>query len=250
MRKFAKLIFPAVIVILAAVVLHVFSDDYEGPAFVSSTTGERGASLLYDTLRHMGYPARVSRRPLNAFTDTNNAYILIQPNEVHFSQTKAEEMLAWVNSGGRLIFLHNNPFTLFDMLIDSRGTRFGSLMIHELGQGMFIRGSANDIININMMDNADTGVRIHAILSNWSADRIIFAEYYHGTQTAETFFNRLPVIIRLVFVQLVLLAIIIVWHLGKRFGNPIVYYEEQEREENEHVHALARLYMKTRRHKS
>ncbi|MCL2286031.1 MAG: DUF4350 domain-containing protein [Firmicutes bacterium] len=247
MRKLTKLIFPAIIVILATVVLHVFSDDHEGPAFVSSTTGERGASLLYDTLRHMGYPARVSRRPLSAFTDINNAYILIQPNEVHFSQTKAEEMLAWVNSGGRLIFLHNNPFTIVDTLIDSRGTRFGSLMIHELGQGMLIRGFANDVINENMMDNADTGARIHAILSNWGADRIIFAEYYHGMQTTDTFFNQLPIIARLVLVQLGLLAIIIVWHLGKRFGNPIAYYEEQEREENEHVHALTRLYLKTRR---
>jgi len=249
LRKLTKFIFPAILVIIAAVVLHVFSDDYEGPAFVSGTTGERGASLLYDTLRHMGYPVRVSRRPLTMHTNTNDAYIFIQPHYSHFDYYKAEELLAWVYSGGKLIFLHNRPVTIFDTLIHSAGTGFGNLTIHEIGQGVFVRGHANDIININLMEDADTGARIHTVINRSNVDRIMFAEYYHGMRATETFFNRLPTIVRLIVVQLGLVGIIIVWHLGKRFGNPIIYYEEHEREENEHVHALTRLYMKTRRRK-
>jgi len=246
-NKLKKFIFPAVIVIIAAIVLHSFSSDYDGRPFAASTTGERGASLLYDTLRHMGYPVRVSRRPLTARTNADYAYIFIQPHHSHFDYAKAEELLDWVYSGGRLIFLHNNPSTILDTLMHSPGTRFGNLTIYEHGQGVLVRGHSSDITNINMINDHDTGARIHAIISNGNTGRIIFAEYYHNPPATEIFFNRLPAIVRLIIVQLGLLGIIIVWHLGKRFGNPIEYYEEHEREENEHVHALARLYMKTRR---
>ena len=233
--------------LIAAVVLHVFSSDYEGPAFRSSTTGEQGASLLFDTLRHMGYPVRIGRSPINMGTDITHAHIIIQPHSSHFYQEKAEKIFDWVNSGGKLIFLHNSPSTIFDEFTETLGINFGSLTLYEIGDGMFVRGRANDITNKNLIDDAETGARLEALIYRWSVNRVVFAEYYHSPPAAETFFNRLPTIVRLVLVQLILLAVIIMWHLGKRFGNPIVYYQEQEREENEHVHALTRLYMKTRR---
>ena len=247
MSKLKKFILPAIIVIIAAVILYVFSSDFEGRPFAAYTTGERGTSLLYDTLRHMGYPARISRRPLTARTNINHAYIIIQPVFSHFDDDKAEALLAWVYSGGKLIFLHNHRTSPFDR--HPPGTTFGSLTIYEIGQGIFVRGSTNDITNRNMINDHDTGARIHAIISSWNVDRVIFAEYYHNPPASETFFNRLPTIVRLIIVQLGLMSIILVWHLGKRFGNPIIYYEEHEREENEHVHALTRLYMKMRRRK-
>jgi len=246
--KLKKFIFPTVIVIIAAIVLHSFSSDYEGRPFAAATTGERGASLLYDTLRHMGYPVRVSRRPLTAQTDTNHVYVLIQPIHSLFTQDKSEALLDWVYSGGKLIWLCNCPNDNFVTRLTS-GTSFGNLTIFEHGQGVFVNGRSNDITNINMINDHDTGARIHVIISNWDAGRIVFAEYYHNPPASETFFNRLPAIVRLIIVQLGLVSVILVWYLGKRFGNPIAYYEEHEREENEHVHALTRLYMKTRRRK-
>jgi len=46
--------------------------------------------------------------------------------------------------------------------------------------------------------------------------------------------------------QLAIIAALIIWRLGKRFGEPIPFYEEIEREENEHIKALANLYQKSR----
>jgi hypothetical protein len=43
--------------------------------------------------------------------------------------------------------------------------------------------------------------------------------------------------------------LLLIWHVGKRFGKPVPAYEETEREENEQVRALARLYNKTDRRK-
>ena len=248
MNKFKTLILPAVIVIIAVVVLHVFSSDDSGPAFRASTTGERGASLLYDTLQYMGYPVGVSRSRVGLRTNINHAYIIIQPSyPPFFDEDIVNEKLEWIRTGGRLIFLQNQNNTVFDIVLSGYATNFGSLRLYELGDGMIVTGRANYITNLNLMEEPDTGARVQAILDLWGADRIMFGEYYHGPRPTEPLFNRMPIIVRLVFVQLVLVAVMLVWHFGKRFGNPIVYYEEHEREENEHIHALTRLYMKIKR---
>ena len=249
MNKLSKIILPAILVIIAAVVLQTFSVNQDGAPFTANNTTERGASLLFDTLAHMGYPVRVGRRPVNMTGYANRAYIFIQPNLAHFNEEKTADLLAWVAAGGQLFFLHNNPSTPIDAAISTGGTSFGSLTIHEIGQGVLVRGRAEDIVNIHLMNQPDTGAGIEAVLSQrWETiSRVYFAQFYQHPPAAETFFNRLPFIIRLAVIQLALIALIIVWYLGKRFGNPIAYYQEQEREENEHVRALAQLYMKTRR---
>lgn len=246
MGKLAKIIFPVILVIIAGGIIHTFNDGYDGAPFMAATTGERGASLLFDTLRHMNYPVRVSRRRVNT-ADANRTYIFIQPDLSHFDEDTVRELLGWVAAGGHLIFLHNNPSTPIDMPVPTPGTTFGNLLIHEIGQGLFVRGQAESIVNIHLMDAPDTGARIEAILYRDSGRRIYFAEHYRRPPTADTLFNRLPVVIQLTVIQLGLLALAIVWYMGKRFGNPIPYYQAQEREENEHVHALARLYMKSKR---
>ena len=243
LRKLSKTIFPFVIVVLAATILFVFdSNDGGGPAYVSFSTGERGASLFFDTLRHMGYPVRQGRTPVDRFSSTQDAYIIIQPTNPYVDSNMAEEMITWATMGGRLIFLQNQ-LTYFDLLLPG-GIIYGNLMIYEVGQGIIITGNAREITNRSLIDNAGTGAMLHSIITRWDVENIWFAEYYHGLGTRSNLFTRLPAVVRLVFVQMLLVGIMVVWHLGKRFGNAVPYYEETEREENEHVHALARLYMK------
>jgi len=248
LNKFKKLIMPVIIVIIAAVVLYVFSSDDSGPEFRASTTGERGVSLLYDTLQYMGYPVGVSRNRVDMRTNINHAYIIIQPSyPLFFDEDIVNEKLEWIRMGGRLIFLQNQNNTAFDIALSNYATNFGSLRLYELGEGMLVTGRANDITNLNLMEEPNTGAILQIIIDIWGADRIMFGEYYHGPRPTDPLFNRMPIIVRLVFVQLALVAVMLVWYLGKRFGNPVVYYEEHEREENEHIHALTRLYMKIKR---
>ena len=84
---------------------------------------------------------------------------------------------------------------------------------------------------------------LHRALDAWQADRIWFAEYYHGYRTRETLVTQLPDVVKYATAQLVLITFVMVGWLGKRFGKPVPYYEEIEREENEHIKALAKLYM-------
>jgi len=244
LRKLSKIIFPAIIVILGIVVLHFFNNDTQGDSFTATNTGVHGASLFFDTLQHMGYPVSITRRPLTTDTNTTHLYVIIQP-AFPPSSYQTEEILEWVQHGGTLIFLQNS--SAFRNLLPGEGTRVGDIMIHELGQGVVVTSTANQITNNNLMNTADIGIQLHAIISHSNPSRIIFAEYYHTAPAGDNLFSRLPLIVRLVFIQLGLTSLIAIWYLGKRFGNPVPYHDEIEREENEHVHAVTRLYLKIRR---
>jgi len=240
-----KLVLPIVIVVIAAAVLYVFGQGGdESPAFRASSTGIHGTSLFFDTLRHMGYSVDVSRRPLSRYTNTQYAYIIIQPS--HFGRADVDDIFTWVSQGGLLVFLQNGYSTVLDGLITDGGIPFGNLMLYELGQGVVVTGRASEITNYNLMNNSETGAILHGIIHYSRANRVWFCEYYHtAVRESDNLFARLPLIARIIFVQLMLVAIMIVWHLGKRFGNAVPYYQEHEREENEHVYALARLYWKS-----
>ena len=241
-RQYHASFFPIVIILITAIVLHFSGQISNDGIYIASSTGEHGVSLFFDTLQHMGYPVEISRRPVNINSDKNHVNIIIQPQ--YFNASHINDLLEWVRHGGRLIFMSNTPI-ISEAIISYIGTRFGSLIIYEIGNGILVTGNSLEIINQYLMHSYSTGTLLHSIINHWDADIIFFAEYYHGPRSTQNLFARLPLIIRLIFMQLALVGIMIVWYVGKRFGNAIPYYEEHEREENEHVFALTRLYMKT-----
>jgi len=243
-KKYVWAIISVIVVLLAALVIHRLSNAREfGEPYSSRSVDADGASLLFDTLHYMGYPVRRSRSPLTSATNINDAYIIIQPRNPMVSSDMADDMIEWVRQGGRLIFLQNGG-NIMDARIGSPGGSFGNLTIYEVGSGILVTGRALDIANLAMINNHYTGAAIERILDTWDASRIMFAEYYHGERDDGNMFSRLPLVVRLIFIQLILLSIVAIWYFGKRFGNAIPYYEETERGENEHLHAVVRLLMK------
>jgi len=242
-----KKIVPVVIVVLAIMVAFWF-DTGGGVAYSVRSTNERGASLLFDTLAHMGYGVNVGRRPLNMSAAANDVYVLIQARAV--CSCMATEMRDWVREGGRLIFLcGSHPNTIISRDENLSGRQAGDFWLYRLGRGEIITGRAIPVTNYELMNDFSAGEAIQATISRWNSEReignIFFAEYYHGVFMAQTGASQMPLVMRLMILQAIVFAAIGVLHLGKRFGNPLPYYEEVEREENEYVHALARLYMAT-----
>jgi hypothetical protein len=250
MRNKKSWIFTAAIVAVAMLFAY-YSDTGDGAAYLHSSTGERGASLLYDTLRHMDYNVGVSRRPLTSQTNNTHVYIIIQPRYI-FDDSEIAEIFEWVQNGGRLIFLCRRfPTTVLDREIKSDGVNIGNHIRYRYGNGEIITGKAENITNGAMIKNSSYGQFLQTTLDRWHREReienIFFAEYYHGSRVQETFIGRLPFVMQLIAAQILIISVITIWHLSKRFGNPIPLYEEIEREENEYVHALARVYMETER---
>jgi len=246
--KRGKTIILVIIVTAAAIFAFVEGDDGSGPAYAPYNTGEIGTSLFYDTLRRMGYPVGVGYAPLTRESDTRYAYILIQPYNPYITAEMAEDMIDWVKGGGRLVFMHNTDPTVFDRLLVETPCRYvGEYRYYDIGTGSIVTGRSQPLTNRSLLADPTNAERLHGILTLWQAERIVFPVYYHGVHPPETMFSNLPLIIRLVIIQLGIATLALLWHSGIRFGKPVPAYEETEREENEHIRALARLYTKTER---
>ncbi|MCL2841498.1 MAG: DUF4350 domain-containing protein [Defluviitaleaceae bacterium] len=235
---------PLMLIVVAAILVMLFLGRGDGAAYTVGNTADDGVSLLFDTLQHMNYPVSIERNPLDTRASTNDVFLIIQP-AIPLTNAMLTEMLEWVERGGRLIFLQNWPVTDIEHLIDTPWQSIGGFRLYQLGYGEVLTGGSFSLTNQPLMNNPESGRLIHATLYRWNADRIIFAEYYHGFYLEPNFIGSLPLIIRLLLLQILFASIMLVWHLGKRFGKPMPYYEAVEREENEYVRALARLYMKT-----
>ena len=213
------------------------------PDFTMFSSSEYGVSLLYDTLRHMRYPMGILYRPVNTSVSVSDVVFIIQPTNPRPNDAMAADILAWVRLGGRLIYLENSQPTIIDRVLSGESyAAFGSLRWYRVGMGEVVTGRANAVANINLMTDSSYGEGIANILASWNPDRIYFAEYYHGFHQSDSAFRQMPVWLQLAIFQVLLAALALIWHIGRRFGNPIPLYEEIEREENEQLFNLARLY--------
>lgn len=218
------------------------------PDYTSFSHSENGVSLLYDTLRHMGFSMGVLYRAVGGSVNVDDAVFIIQPRNPSPNDAMVYEMLSWVRRGGRLIYLENSPFTIMDIMLEGESyVQFGSLRWYRVGAGEVVTGQASNIANANLIDNPSYGEVFAYVLSSWDIRRVYFAEYYHGFYRAEGTFSQMPVWLQLVAIQLIISTVVWVWHLGKRFGSPIPMYQNIEREENEQVLTLARLYKQARK---
>ena len=218
------------------------------PNFTSFSHGDSGVGLLYDTLRLMRYPVSILYQPVGNAVSVNDVVIMVQPSRPRLNDAMAEDILFWVQRGGRLIYLENSQTTIMDRALwGEYFTEFGSLRWYSHGMGEVLVGRANLIINANLMEDSTYGEGIALVLSEWNPERIYFAEYYHGFRREPSGFQMMPEWVQLAAYQVIIAIFAIMWHYGKRFGSPIPYYEEVERKENEQVMALARLYKRADR---
>jgi hypothetical protein len=214
----------------------------DGEAYsVFSAKGD-GASLLYDTLKALGYPVAPSYAPADAKMNPNDAYLIINP--LDFTGEDTAQIVEWAKRGGRMFFFGTEYPTALDYAL-SEGFSFydiDNLTVYQVGVGEIITGYAGDVANAPLMADSYYGEVIAYILDEWDAQNVFFPEYYHGYRASENFFSTLPLIVKLCAYQLIIFAGFFMWRLGKRFGKPVPYYEETERAGDEHVRALARLY--------
>ena len=217
------------------------------PPFTSFSAGRQGTSLMYDTLRIMGYPVGRDIMFLSADRPTDNVQFVIAPWQ--FSEAHAEGLMDWVIRGGQLMFFSASPRDerrlWGDITPDSSVTVEGGV-IHRVGFGTIFVGDARRLTNISLLEtDGEYGQLIVNVLDTMDFRRIYFNEAYHGYGQSATFFEILPRPVRLVVTQLAIVFVVVVVHFGKRFGRPATFYEEVEREENEYVFTLTNLYMST-----
>lgn len=239
-------------VVLALCLLYVVvaaalgtGDGASQPAYTVFGTGGKGASVLFDALKAMNYPVRVGFSPIGESTSKNDIVVIIEPSPLYFSESDMSRLLSWVRGGGRLIFFGGRG---------ERGPRIESgfdspayyedeqLALYAHGLGEALVGDPEVVTNAALKDDPSVGVFIHRMIDLWGCDAVVFNESVHGFRQSAGFFGILPIGLKLLLYQLGLVTLMTVWRLGKRFGRPVPYYEELEREESESVTALAVIY--------
>ena len=252
MKKTMSWLIPLILVVAAVTFLSLMGGN-DGPPYLSNSRGDRGASVLYDTLSLLEFNVGRSRRPLTTRTSLNDAYIILSPRSPFVDEAMAREMLEWVYMGGRLIFLDSIP-TISNLLY-GEGEQVYEFMLHRHGLGEVLTGRSFYVLNETLASKEplfNGGYAVFSTLTGWNPERVRFADYYHGLHAGTTLVGSLPLVVQLVLIQSVIFALALIWYLGKRFGSVIPYYEIIEREENEYLRSLARLYFlsgKRRRNK-
>jgi hypothetical protein len=196
----------------------------------------------------MGYKVDRGFEFVTPELDTRQTQLFIQPS-TWFDYHEHEEIMSWVESGGRLVVLEAGGYTQFDYLFD--GFYFADVANeyyygYYYGLGMIVTGDSELITNAALMNNPSPGAALANILGQSGRGRIVFNEAIHGYINKNSTWQNVPYPLKAVIFQTAILSFYIVWHYGRRFGKPIPYHEEIEREENEHAKALANLYHSSR----
>ena len=218
------------------------SDGVEAP-MLSDSTGEEGAALLFQTWENMGFDVKSLRVSISEERSFSTVLVISPQNEL--SQENIDSLLEFASSGGRLIYLRGDSDYYLELQIRlgagiQKYERFGFIN-YEVGLGEIITGDRNRVLNRALFENPSAGIFLTEFLN--PDEVIFFADYYHRiqsrTQNDEPWRN-------FARAQVFIIAIIILWHAGKRFGFAHNAYET-EREEDEEIFNLARLYEKTRK---
>jgi hypothetical protein len=218
------------------------------PDYTIYNSAANGVSLIYDTLNEMGYNAEPEFQILTASSNTRYPRIVIEPTYYYYGDSEEKRLADFVSAGGNVIYLCENHSLMKRVFETVYGARevYGndSYTLYSCADGEVLIGPASGITNAALMRDRRAGYYTADVLSRWGVMSIFINEAYHGFSTDPGFWDAAPVNIKTMAYHVLVITVLVLLYLGKRFGKFVPYYEELEREENEYLKALANVYLK------
>lgn len=193
-----------------------------------NSTSPTGYSILYETFQRLGMKVSSTSVPIEQL-DADTCQIIA--SSYRFDE---EEHLDWIEQGGVLFNIHAGD----DDSIE--------LYNYEWEKGKIIEVYGGDLLtNAALAEDTEYGYEFYKTIAQYAeGKKIVFNEYYMQDEYKPSWWDVIPIPIKLMVIQLGLCLILYIWYAGKRFGKPMDLVEEVEREENEYLLAVARLYKK------
>lgn len=238
-KKRIRIEIPLITAALVLFVLFAVYSSYDNarkqPAYTSFCTADDGVSLLFDSLAVYGFDVITGFEPPQSGI-IGDVQLIIEPSGF---EAYEDSVLAWIEGGGRLILaLDGSSLRYFSGILFDGETRYFSI-----GLGDILMIDSKRLTNLSLKTDRSAGLEIVKTLERWNMKTVVFNEFFHGFEkSGGSFWKDLPLAIKLIAAQFVIFAIAVILFLGKRFGTPVPYYEEDERTENEYIIALANLY--------
>lgn len=210
-----------------------------------------GTSLLYDTLSKMGFNVVTDYSKIKRENPINDAQIIIEPYSSQISEADDIELLSYIYRGGRAIYLTDLRFEYIQILLmnlDIEVLYFQSeYALISYGLGEIFVGPSAYISNQELLLDWEAGYMVADVLTRWNPTAVKFNEAYHGYIYEPDLWALLPVNLKNIIYQLIIILVLIVWKHGKTFGSPIPDLRsgeapQQIRQETEYLKTLAGIY--------
>lgn len=223
-KKFKNILILSAMLIVFVAVTFIFSSDraIKHPDYTVYSANDKGAALLYDSLKILNFPVDISTMYIDEKTSVNDIHIIIAPNYNDFSEDRMKKISDWVMRGGNLIFLDSNnyffSYSLESYFKNSEVYHTNTFSYYIYGAGKAYFSSALPVTNKTLMDTPSNGEVIPEVISNMYYEKIYFNESYHGYAPSERLWDNTPFNIKLVAYEIIIVTIVSVIYFGKRFG--------------------------------
>ncbi len=243
-----------VVIVIGFFVFDIKNEKEESTDFSSYNETYIGTKALYLLADRMGFNVSRYTRPAR-FIPNNATMVALAPDEILFNSSMEQKyLLDWIKKGNVLVLIddwENFETGMLGLLeyIESTDTLegYGNNYICTIGNGRVIfLDNYNDYIN-GGLEALDPGVVFIDVLNEAGHKKVLFNEYYHGLGSSNiTLWDILTPAAKLLLVQLIIAALILIFVVSRRFGRPQVVYEIVKRKENENLFALSNIYQKSK----
>ncbi|MDQ7824441.1 MAG: DUF4350 domain-containing protein [Candidatus Eremiobacteraeota bacterium] len=147
---------------------------------------------------------------------------------------------AMVKTGIRLTSEDKGAFE--PLLADGRGT---IMAMKSYGSGKVIATTAPEIFSNEMIRRADNAIlSVHCLRTAPPGKALFFDEYHHGFSDEKSFLSIIPLSVKLLLLQVIILILMLLYSVSRRCSAPVPLSAEAGRGSFEYVATMAGIYQK------
>lgn len=239
--------FSVVSMILITGILILSTQLMEKTPYSFKNTGYFGNALFYDTLENLGYAVTYEISPMSQIDSNGLIIINVAGASKDISDTDYSILFDYVGKGGKVLVLSIDANYLktpdqgeFELV-----TTKSPFQKWETNKGgVLLYGDIYLLDNINISSERNLTYEVlKEIHPYMNENGVEFNEYYLFVHEGErSLWKEIPLGIKFILYQLLLLIIVFIAYKGKRFGAPLTLYEEAEPDEHQYAKAVGELY--------
>lgn len=207
------------------------------PDYSIINNGKNGCSVFYKALKELSYPVERSLKKIDPDTAAS-INIIPAGGTFNINDPNVEN---WISKGGSLVYLTSENLHL--PIYKTTPVKKGEIDVYKYKKGEIIVLDVSFVTNKKLMTSTDTAYKLLVEIDSFINKKILFNEaYLYSDIKPNSLWDYIPMKIKFVLYQMLLVLGAFFYYKGKRFGRPAVFYEESERTENEYLYSAASLY--------
>lgn len=204
------------------------------PSYSVINKSRTGLSVFYKALKELKYPVERTLKPIES-CDENSIQIAAETSNFDINN---EEIKGWIENGGTLVYLRDNIFGSIEYEV----TQNLSITTSKLKKGNIIEVEGRGLTNKALIKSSDLAYKLLMEIDKYPYENIYFNEAHLYPSAKKSLWDSVPIGIKYICYQLIIILIAFFYYKGKRFGKPIPLSDEVERKENEYLYSTASLY--------